>query len=207
MYARSNTLQGNPAAMDGLIAMIRDEVMPAVRDMDGCIGLSMLADRDSGRCIVTTAWASEEAMHASDAALRDSRARAAERFGSAAPRVEEWELALVHRAHETHDGAVARVLWSRAAPGSYDQALDIWRSSVLPDLERLDGFCSVSVLANRAVGRGVTSTVYDSREAMEANAGAGRALRERFTSRMEMTIEDMATFEVVLAHLRVPELV
>jgi heme-degrading monooxygenase HmoA len=206
MYARSNTLQGNSAAMDELIAMIRDEVMPMVRDMDGCVGLSMLADRDSGRCIVTTAWTSEEAMHASDAALRDSRARAAERFGSAAPRIEEWEVAALHRAHESHEGAVARVIWSHGT-ASMDEAMDRWRAMVLPELERMQGFCSVSVMGNRAEGRAVASHVYDSREAMEANAEAGRALRDRFSAEIGMTVDDVATFEVVLAHLRVPEMV
>ncbi len=57
MYARSTTVHGNPAAIDVGIAYVREAVIPAVRDMDGCIGLSMLVDRASGRCIVTTARA------------------------------------------------------------------------------------------------------------------------------------------------------
>jgi len=34
--------------------------------MDGCIGLSMLVNRDTGHCIVTSAWRDEESMHASN---------------------------------------------------------------------------------------------------------------------------------------------
>ena len=49
MYARSTTVNGDPKALDGAIAYVRDEVMPMVQEMDGCIGLSMLCDRDSGR--------------------------------------------------------------------------------------------------------------------------------------------------------------
>ena len=64
MYARSTTVRGNPKAMDDGIAYVRDTVMPTVQQMDGCIGLSMLADRDSGRCIVTTSWADADAMNA-----------------------------------------------------------------------------------------------------------------------------------------------
>ena len=65
MYARSTTVRGNPQAMDDGIAYIRDKVMPAVRQMDGCVGLSMLAERDTGRCIVTTSWADHESLKAS----------------------------------------------------------------------------------------------------------------------------------------------
>ena len=56
MYARSNTARGDPRRTDDAIAYIRDEVLPAVRRIDGNIGLSMLSDRDSGRSIVTSAW-------------------------------------------------------------------------------------------------------------------------------------------------------
>ena len=55
MYARSTTVRGNPDSVDEGITYVRDKVMPAVQQMDGCVGLSMLADRTSGRCIVTTA--------------------------------------------------------------------------------------------------------------------------------------------------------
>src|SRR5215217_8175489 len=56
MYARSTTIHGDPGSVDATTAYVRDEVMPAVRDMDGCVGLSMLTDSDTGRCIVTTSW-------------------------------------------------------------------------------------------------------------------------------------------------------
>src|SRR4051794_27159997 len=59
MYARSTTIHGDPGAVREGIAYVHDEVMPVLRAMDGCVGLSMLADRDSGRCIVTTSWRDE----------------------------------------------------------------------------------------------------------------------------------------------------
>ena len=96
MYARSTTIQGDPARMDDGIANVRDDVMPAVRAMDGCVGLSMLADRESGRCIVTTSWRDEQAMHDSEGMVHDMRQRAAEMMGGRAE-VKEWEIAVHHR--------------------------------------------------------------------------------------------------------------
>ena len=66
MYARSSTFQARPESIDEGIAFVRDEVMPTASDMDGCIGLSLICDRDSGRCIATTAWSTEDAMTASE---------------------------------------------------------------------------------------------------------------------------------------------
>ena len=64
MHARSTTVMGRPGMIETGIAHVQDVVMPQVRAMDGCVGLSMVADRISGRCIVTTAWRDEAAMRA-----------------------------------------------------------------------------------------------------------------------------------------------
>ncbi len=83
MYARSTTMRVPPEAVDDLIAFVRDDVMPMITELDGCVGLSVLSDRDTGRCIVTSAWETADAMHASAERIRASRERAAERFGAA----------------------------------------------------------------------------------------------------------------------------
>src|SRR3954447_23893952 len=67
MHARSTTIKADPEKLDAGIAYVRDEVLPTVQQIDGCIGLSMLTDRESGRCIVATAWANEQAMRATAA--------------------------------------------------------------------------------------------------------------------------------------------
>ena len=77
MYARSTTIHADPQRIDAGIAHVRDEVMPAVQSMPGCIGLSMLCDRDTGRCIVTASWDSEEAMRATADSVHQMRQRAA----------------------------------------------------------------------------------------------------------------------------------
>ena len=127
------------------------QVMPAVRQMDGCVGLSMLADRESGRCIVTTAWADADAMHRSAEGVMAMRQRAAEIMGGPAD-VQEWEIAVLHRLHEAHYGACARVIWTRATP--LDRPDDRrFRMTLIPRVEELPGFCSVSVMIDRESGR------------------------------------------------------
>jgi quinol monooxygenase YgiN len=206
MYARSTTVRGNPQAMDDGIAFVRDTVMPAVRQMDGCIGLSMLADRDSGRCIVTTSWADAAAMSASAGGVMGMRQRASEIMGGPAD-VQEWEIALMHRLHDAHHGACARVIWHEGDPADVDRILETFRLTVLPDLADLPGCCSVSVLLDRASGRSVVTTTYDSPQDMKQASERAMAMREDFTRRMNRTITEVAEFELVLAHLRVPETV
>lgn len=204
MYARSNTIRGNPDKLDGVIAYCRDEVMPLVRGLPGCIGLSMLADRESGRCIVTTAWDSEESMHASDQAVRASRSRAGQ-MADAQAEVEEWEVALMHRVRESPEGACVRMIWLRGDPARADDARETMRA-MLPRMEELPGFCSVSSLVNRRSGVCAAAVTYESRDAMRGAAEAGRAIRDEVTRQAGMQMTEVAEFDLALAHLRVPEM-
>src|SRR3712207_9226980 len=106
MYARTTTVQADPQRIDEGIANVRDQVMPAVQSMPGCMGVSMLCDRNSGRCIVTTSWDSEESMSASREAVPAMRAQAADAVGGQF-RVQGGGIALVHRAHAMGEGACA----------------------------------------------------------------------------------------------------
>jgi heme-degrading monooxygenase HmoA len=207
MYARTTTVHGSPAKIDEGIGYVRDQVMPMVQQMDGCIGLSMLADRDSGRCIITTAWESEDAMRASAAGVMDVRARAAEMLGGDQPEVAEWEMALMHRVRPSDAGACTRVIWAQRAAGAMEDVIDVMRTRIMPQVEAIPGFESVSVLIDPASGRTSTAVTYESRAAMDAANERGQALRAEFSEAVGMEITEVAGFDLVIAHLRVPELV
>jgi quinol monooxygenase YgiN len=206
MYARSTTVRGDPRSLDDAIAYLRDEVMPAAQEMDGCIGLSMMCDRDSGRCIATSAWQSEEAMHNSESGMHDMRMRYAQMMGSQ-PEVQEWEIGVLHRKHTAPEGACCRVIWSRGDPATADNVLETFRMTMLPRMEDLPGFCSVSLLINRETGMATSATVYESRDSMNRATEMAKPMREEFTRQMGGEITEVAEFDLVLAHLRVPETV
>ena len=176
MYARSTTVRGNPQATDDGIAYVRDKVMPAVQQMDGCVGLSMLAERETGRCIITTSWADHRALTNSAEGVMAMRQRAAEIMGGSAE-VQEWEVALMHRLHGAHHGACARVIWTEGDPAGADRMIDSFRMTVLSQLEDLPGCCSVSVMLDRTSGRSVVTTTYDSPQDMIAARERATQLR------------------------------
>ncbi len=192
--------------IDTGIAHVRDVVMPALQGMDGCIGVSLLVDRQSGRCIATSAWETAEAMHASREQVTPIRDRCAEMFGGT-PAVEEWEIAAMHRDHRSAEGACVRATWVKVPADQVDQGIEYYKSSVLPQIEGLDGFCSASLLVDRTSGRAVSSATFDSFDAMERNRDQSNALKA--TSLREAGGEELdeCEFELALAHLRVPELV
>ena len=207
MYARSTTVEAQTSALEAGIAHIRDEVLPALQEMEGFIGLSMLVDRQSGRCIATSAWHSQEAMRASDEKLRPIRDRATEILQGGAPKVEEWEIAVLHRDHRSRDGAACRVTWTQAEPTMVDRSIDLFKQTSLPTIEDLDGFCSASLLVNRGSGRAVVSVSYDSVEAMERNREQATTIRTSGVQEAGSKVLEVGEYKLAVAHLRVPELV
>lgn len=206
VYARSTTIQAQPDSIDEGIVFVRDEVMPALAAMPGYVGLSLLVDRDSGRCIATSAWETEDALRTSTENAAQLREKAALSFGGGGITVEQWEIGAMHREHRSGDGACVRATWIRMPRDQVDRAIDFYRTSVLPALEDLDGFCSASFLLNRDTGRGVSSSTFDSREAMNRNQENARELRNSRTRELGADISDVGEFELAVAHLRLPEM-
>ncbi len=205
VHARSTTVQADRDSIDVGIAHIRDDVLPALRRMDGCVGLSMLVDRDSCRCIATSSWESKAAMRLAAGPVGVIRDRAVEILGGTAL-VEEWEILAMHREHPTHRGSCARTTWLQMDSAAIDRAIEVYKIASLPAMRELDEFCSASLLVNRASGRAVSTTTYDSRMAMERNRERAAAVRSAGSLETGAEVLQVCEFELVVAHLRVPEM-
>jgi hypothetical protein len=205
VHARSTTIRAHPESLDAGIALIRDEIMPEVLDLEGCVGMSMLVDRMTGYCIITTAWQSEEAMNATAQRVQPLRERVADVLGGR-PQVDVWEIAVMHRDHNSAPGACVRATWVRMAPEEMDRGIDVYRMGVLPATQEFEGFCSASLMVDRSDGYAVSSVVFDSQEAMERCRAEADELRERATREAGIEIVEVGEFELALAHLRVPEM-
>ena len=207
MYARSTTIQAQPLSVDIGIAHVRDVVMPALQELDGFVGLSLLVDRQSGTCIATSAWDGLETMRASAERVAPVRDRAAMMFDGSA-RIEEWDIALLHRDHRSHEGACVRATWLKVVPDQLNRSLDFYRTAVLPELENLDGFCSASLMVDHpACRRAVSCSTFDSMDAMARNRDRATELRSRRVRDLGAEVVDVVEFELAIARLRVPELV
>jgi hypothetical protein len=208
MYARSTTIMARADLIDPGITLIRDQVMPELLQMQGCLGMSLMCDRSSGRCIATSAWESQDTMRATLEQLQPSRENAAAAMGATSPpSIEEWEIAVLHRVHPTSEGACARATWVEMDPSQVDRSLDLYKMVTLPSMESFHGFCSSSLLLDRTTGRSCSTATYADAASLDANREQASQRREQMMNEMGARVVDLAEFEVVLAHLHVPETV
>ena len=77
MFARLHVLQTTPEQHDEGLEIVRDQLLPYLRNSTGFRGLIRLADREGGKTLVITLWADEESLQAS--------AEAGDRFSELAP--------------------------------------------------------------------------------------------------------------------------
>ena len=207
MDARSTTIMAQPDRIDDGIALVNDELMPMVTHIRVCLGLSLLVDRSSGRFIATSSWDSEDAMRASNEQLQPVRQRLLDTLGAADLEVQEWEIAILHRDHESPAGACARVTWARPRAGQLDAAVDAFKTNVLPRLEDQDGFFSASMLINRESGVLCGTVSFDSMATVEGNRQFGAEQRDKMAEQTGIEFVDVIECELAVHHLRVPELV
>lgn len=206
MYARSTSFHGDPHRIDDAVHYVRDKAMPALMGMDGFVGISMLGDRESGRCIITSSFEDLAALHRSAVEMRGIRARIADILRS--PQVlEEWQIALLHRLQRAPEGARTRVTWCRTDPERLDPTLDAYAESIVPRLSDQAGFCSVSVFADPVESRMATAVTYTDDAALERASTQLAPFLDEFHRQRHSEVADDQVFDLVLAHLRVPETV
>ncbi|GAB3866559.1 antibiotic biosynthesis monooxygenase [Nocardioides maradonensis] len=199
MYARSTTFHGRPENIDAGIRMVESEVDPLLSRTTGCLGVSLLVDRDTGYCITTSSWESEEAMADSDEVLRPIRERGRDVMG-ASMQVDSWEIVAMHR---TQHAACCRVSWIE---GDVDTITETFRVALLPRLEQMDGFCSASLMVDRMAGLACATTAWASRDAMEASRTMADEMRERAADEANGMVVEVHEFDLAYAHLHVPEM-
>jgi quinol monooxygenase YgiN len=198
VFARSTTVQVRTRSLDAAVARVRDDVIPAVPATEGCLGVSMLVNPTSGRCIVTSAWLTEEAMTA-DQHLQPLVDRAT--TGSAIPEVEDWEIGVLHRDHTSGPGAWVRVSWVHVEPEQVDRLAELYRMVLLPTIVEFAGFCSASVLLDRPSGHAVSSVTFDSYQAMRTTRTLAAGVREH----VDGEVLEVDELQLAVAHLRVSE--
>lgn len=205
VYARSTTIHAQPSFIDIGIKHMRDTVMPTLADIDGCAGLSLLVDHTSGRCIATSSWMDEESLRASEDPVRQLRDRTAEVF-HASTTVERWNIAVLHRDHRSHRGACVRVAWFRVEPARMDRTVDVYKLATVPAMQELAGYCSASLMIDRATGRAVSSVTFDSVDAMSGDREQAGTITDAGIREMGADLLEVCEFELAIAHLHVPEM-
>jgi heme-degrading monooxygenase HmoA len=200
MYARLVFITGDPARMDESIRYIEETARPAVRSMAGCRGMTLVADRERGKGLVATFWSSEEARTASEEGARSVRETAIQRFGGTGT-IENYEVAVFHQKALPGPGSGVRVTFTEGDPPDVDLAIDAFRTTVVPRVELLPGFCRALLFVDRGRGRGVSAISFADQTGLVASRGAAASVRADATAKAHLSVRGVDEYEMVFTEV------
>lgn len=204
MFFRSTVIDADPRRIDDGIHFVRDEVVPFVGRFDGNLGVLMLVNRVTGRTVVTTAWGSAPALRDSLDALGVVRSQTARLLGGEA-RVEQWEVPELHRVRHTEPGMGDRSTRVQVVPADMDLLIDTYRTTSVPALSLVPGFCSTTLMVDRASGIAVSSVTFESRDAMEDSRRQAAEIRRASLEKAHARAIEVLEAQLVVADLRIPD--
>jgi heme-degrading monooxygenase HmoA len=91
VFARVHVLETTPEQSDTGLEIVRDQLLPWLRDASGFRGLIRLFDREKGKTLVISLWADEEALKASTDAGERLAELTAQTTGATRLAIEQYE--------------------------------------------------------------------------------------------------------------------
>lgn len=95
----------------------------------------------------------------------------------------------------------ARVSTYEGPPDGIDDAVDYANREVVPKLRQTDGFQGLYALADRASGKTMSITLWDSEEALRASEEAANRMRQDSTDAARGQIANVERFEVTMSEI------
>jgi len=97
MLARVTIFKGSGESFDEAATNARENVAPALRELDGFAGLLVLANRPTGRSMAVTLWETEGALRSSREAATQVREETAATSDEEIISVDEYDMVIDER--------------------------------------------------------------------------------------------------------------
>lgn len=95
MFARVHILETTPEQSDTGLEIVREQLLPWLRDASGYRGLIRLLDRANGKTLVISLWADEESLEASTKAGERLAELTAQTTGATRLAIETYEATIL----------------------------------------------------------------------------------------------------------------
>ncbi|HJQ46859.1 MAG TPA: ester cyclase [Amycolatopsis sp.] len=201
MYARMNTLIGDPARTDEVQHYIESTVRPYVEAQAGCRGLATLSNRDLGITIVGSYWDSAESMTLSEHAVESSRKEAAE-LAQGMVTVDHFEVPVFARRTRPGPGAGIRMTAMDCPPEEVPAAIEAFRENALPRLLDTEGLCSIQLLADRQTGQCQVIVAYENEDYLVRTRAMVARLRADTLARIHARVRSVGEYRLAFTTVR-----
>ena len=197
MHARRVKTKGSPERVAEAKDLLDGTVAPAVSAFPGFRGAYWLADRSTGEGIGYFFYETKEDLVASAGRAAQLRDGVVQQLDSELQGVDEFEVIVDTGKKIHHTATHARVAEFEGDPGGFDAAVKVLNEIVLPNARNLPGFEGGVWMYDRAAGKGVGITLYDSAEHLAASRAAAEAIRAQSNDQAPVRVKEFREFEIL----------
>jgi heme-degrading monooxygenase HmoA len=199
MYTRLITWT-NSTDIDGGIQYVKESALPVIHQQKGFRGLSVSANKSTGRMHILSLWDTEADRDASESALSKARDEGTEIIGGSM-KVERFEEVVLDVVNPPKPGCALVVTPFSMEPGKVDENLAFFKNEVAPRIKATPGFCALRNMVDRSTGQGYVGTIWTDQAAVEAQAEAAAGSRQEASTNRGITFGDLATLDIVLVDM------
>ena len=176
MFVRVNNLTG-ATDIDAAVALVREKVVPALRDQKGYRGVTVSGNAESGEVGVLTMWDSLADLEASESAVAHLRDETVAAAGGSVTVTKMEQVITEVGSQPPAEGCSLRIVEVTMDPSKVDEQIAWFRENVLPQLKGSAGFRLVRLMADREAGRFLVGSVWSDDATMHAGDAAAEERR------------------------------
>jgi quinol monooxygenase YgiN len=173
MYARVIRTTIRPGQFDAAAQLFRDEVLAAANEQPELSTIALLGNRETGEGLTFTLWQTEQAMRAAqESGWTQQQVGKFTGMLVAEPKIESFEVSVRDRP-VTEELSHARVVTVQVKQDRLDEAVAIYRDSVVATAKEHKGYLGALLLTDRSTGKGVSIVAWASEADLKASDTSG----------------------------------
>ncbi len=192
MYARVNRFKSQPDEVDKSIAWWGEHI--AAMRPPGRQGSVLFVDRGTGEGVSIGLWTSLEALTQDEPANIQVRTEAQNATQLELLPVERYEVSA--RVGAEKPTGAARLTWTEGAPERLDDGIQWWRENTGQWWQTQPGGEGALLLVDRATGKAISMTLWESDEAMRASETGGGQLSSSGSQALDRRVVSVGRYEV-----------
>jgi heme-degrading monooxygenase HmoA len=201
LHVRLNLITADPLLLGESVKYIEGEVRPAVQRLPGNLGMSLLANPESGAAVLESFWASDHAAAGSEKAVVPFRDEVARRVNGAVI-AERYRIPVFEREAPLRGGEGVRLTRMEVGPSGFDDAVEAFGDTAVPWLAEAAGFRSALLFADPAAGHLISETVWQDPAALAAGPSAAAVVRIASVAAADCVIRAVEEYILVFSSAR-----
>jgi hypothetical protein len=201
LHVRLNLITADPLRLGESVRYVESEVRPAVEGQRGNLGMSLLANPESGAAVLESFWVSHYAVLDSEEVVAPIRGELARRAKGTVT-AKRYRVPVFEREVPLRGGEGVRLTRMDVELSAFEDAVEAFGDTAVPWLAETEGFCAALLFADPGSGHLISETVWRDRHALAASPSAATVVQVEGVAATKCVIRAVEEYSLVFSSAR-----